>query len=82
MPTRQDLSDILSTLNSASDPVHAAKRIVVYLGGDWTDAKGHLGLFEVQIAGLSGIGPSPNSAIDDWMSQARDVMSGPQPAAR
>ena len=82
MPTRQDLSDILSTLNSASDPVHAAKRIVVDLGGDWTDAKGHLGLFEVQIAGLAGIGPSPNSAIDDWISQARDVMSGPQPAAR
>ena len=82
MPTRQDLSDILSTLNSAADPVHAAKQIVVDLGGDWTDAEGHLGLFEVQIAGLSGIGPSPNSAIDDWMSQARDVMSEPQSAPR
>ena len=44
MPTRQDLSDILSTLNAASDPVHAAKRIVVDRGGDWTDAKGHLAL--------------------------------------
>jgi hypothetical protein len=78
MPTRQDFTDVLAQLTASTDVVDKAKELVRARGGNWTEPQGHLGLFEIQIDGVFGIGPTPTAAIDDWMSQARDVVTGPR----
>lgn len=78
MPTRQDFTDVLAQLTASTDLVGKAKQIVLERDGVWAEPQGHLGLFEIQIDGVFGIGPTPAAAIDDWMSQARDVVTGPR----
>ena len=78
MPTRKDLSDVLARLTASKNIVDQAKKLVLARGGAWTEHQGQLGLFEIQIDGLFGIGPTPAAATDDWMSQARDVVMGPR----
>ena len=78
MPNRKDLSDVLARLTASKNIVDQAKKLVLARGGAWTEHQGQLGLFEIQIDGLFGIGPTPAAATDDWMSQARDVVMGPR----
>ena len=78
MPTRKDLSDVLARLTASKNIVDQAKELVLARGGAWTEHQGQLGLFEIKIDGLFGIGPTPAAATDDWMSQARDVVMGPR----
>ena len=78
MPTHKDFTDVLTQLTASTDLVGKAKELVMARGGIWTEPQGHLGLFEIQIDGVFGIGPTPAAAIDDWMSQARDVVTGPR----
>jgi hypothetical protein len=78
MPTRKALSDVLARLTASNDDVDQAKELVLARGRAWTEPQTHFGLFETQIDGLFRIGPTPVAAIDDWMSQARDVVMGPR----
>lgn len=74
MSAEDTLSIILGRLRGAPDQLEVARTIVLEQGGQWIDAAGKLGVFEIQLAGLAGIGPSPLTAIEDWMVQARETL--------
>ena len=66
-----DIQRVLTEIAKVADPVNAIRRLVLAHGGTWTDADNATGLFEVQLAGLVGIGPSAATAVDDWLQQAK-----------
>jgi hypothetical protein len=66
-----DIVHLLSALESAQDPVETIRSLVLEHGGLWCDPEHATGVFEIQLAGLVGIGPSAASAVDDWKLQAR-----------
>jgi hypothetical protein len=65
-----DIAQILEELAKSADPVDVLRSLVLEQGGFWSNPTEPSGLFEVQFAGLIGIGPSPASAVDDWITQA------------
>ena len=69
-----DIEDVLTEMAKAADPVNAIRRLVLAHGGTWTDAENATGLFEVQLAGVVGIGPSAATAVDDWLQQAKKTL--------
>jgi hypothetical protein len=44
---------------------------VLSQGGFWPEQQPTSGLFEVQLFGVVGIGPSQAAAVDDWVVQAK-----------
>jgi len=67
------IASALTKLQEASDPVGTMRELVLARDGHWCDSENVNGLFEVQLMGLAGIGPSVAAAIDDWLIQAKDV---------
>lgn len=67
----KNIEQVLAQLEQAADPEQAIKALVLAEGGTWVDPDGTLGIVEIQLAGLQGIGPSVAAAVDDWMQQAR-----------
>ena len=65
------ITQILNQVNKAADPVETIRALVLEHGGHWYDPETSLGIVEIQLAGLVGIGPSVPSAVDDWILQAR-----------
>ena len=66
-----DIGDILSVLKQGADPVQTIKTVVLTEGGVWYDPEVASGIVEIQVAGLVGIGPSVETAVDDWIVQAQ-----------
>ena len=69
-----DIEDVLAEMAKAADPVDTIRHLVLAQGGTWTDAENATGLFDVQLAGLVGIGPSAATAVDDWLQQAKKTL--------
>jgi len=67
-------ASVLTKLQQATDPVVLMRQLVLAHGGHWCDPEDVEGLFEVQLMGLAGIGPSVAAAVDDWMIQAKDTV--------
>lgn len=72
-----EIAQILHQLASANDRVAAARNIVLEHGGHWHDDLPPSGLFEIQLLGLMGLGPSAETAIEDWIAQAEAVLASP-----
>ncbi len=69
-----EIATVLAQVQNAPDPVAAVKRLVLAHGGHWCDPENAQGLFEVQLMGLTGIGPSVVAAVDDWLMQTKDTV--------
>ena len=69
-----DIASILADVSRASEPVTVIRDLVVEQGGSWCDPAATSGIFEVQLAGLVGIGPSQAAAVDDWILQANEAV--------
>ena len=67
-------ASVLTQLQEAADPVAFMRQLVLTHGGHWCDPENTKGLFEIQLMGLAGIGPSVGAAVDDWMMQAKDAV--------
>ena len=72
--TMTEIAAILAQIQKSKDPVEAVKRLVLAHGGQWCDPENAKGLFEIQLMGLAGIGPSVAAAVDDWLMQAKDAV--------
>ena len=68
------LASALTKLQQAADPVATMRQMVLAHGGHWCDPENATGLFEIQLMGLAGIGPSVAAAVDDWLVQAKDAV--------
>ena len=66
-----DIATLLSRIDAAAEPTETIRSLVLEHGGLWCDPENVTGIFEIQLAGLVGIGPSAASAVDDWTLQAR-----------
>lgn len=77
MPHANDFAQILQQLRAASDGLAVARQIVLDRGGYWADDPPASGIFEVQILGLVGIGPSAETAVEDWIAQAEIALAKP-----
>lgn len=75
-----DIAPILQQLRAASDRLTTVRQIVLERGGQWQDDPPPSGFFEMQLLGLVGIGPSAETAVEDWIAQAEATMA--QPLAR
>ncbi|KGK99827.1 hypothetical protein [Thalassobacter sp. 16PALIMAR09] len=69
-----EIAAVLAQVQNAPDPVAAVKRLVLAHSGHWCEPENAHGLFEVQLMGLAGIGPSVAAAVDDWLLQAKDTV--------
>jgi hypothetical protein len=76
-----DIASILADVSRATQPVAVIRDLVLQQGGSWCDPSTNAGIFEVQLAGLVGIGPSQAAAVDDWIVQARQAMQASASAA-
>jgi hypothetical protein len=70
------IAQILAKISMASEPVEALRSAVLSQGGFWPDLQTGLGIFEVQLFGVVGIGPSQSAAADDWVVQASERLRG------
>lgn len=70
-----EITRILAEIRRAADPVQVARDLVLADGGAWLAPENHRGLFEIQLAGLVGIGPSARAAVEDWIAQAMATRS-------
>ena len=70
---RSDLPALLTEVTSASNPLEVIRALVLQTGGFWQDETQKPGLFEIQLAGIIGLGPSAETAVDDWLQQAQRV---------
>jgi len=70
------IAQILARISMASEPVEALRSAVLSQGGFWPDLQTGLGIFEVQLFGVVGIGPSQSAAADDWIVQAGARLRG------
>jgi hypothetical protein len=66
-----DVAQVLSELSGSADPVAVLRTAVLSQGGFWPEQPPASGLFEVQLCGVVGIGPSQAAAVDDWVTQAK-----------
>ena len=71
--SRSDLPALLTEVTSASNPVEVIRALVLQTGGFWQDETRKSGLFEIQLAGIMGLGSSAATAVDDWLQQAQRV---------
>ena len=69
-----EIAAILTQIETSQDPVATVRRLVLAYDGHWCDPENAHGLFEVQLMGLAGIGPSVAAAVDDWLLQAKDTV--------
>ncbi|KGK99824.1 hypothetical protein [Thalassobacter sp. 16PALIMAR09] len=69
-----EIEAILAQIETSPDPVAAVKRLVLAYDGHWCDPENTKGLFEIQLTGLVGLGPSVAAAVDDWLMQAKDTV--------
>lgn len=69
-----DIASILADVCRAPDPVTVIRDRVLEQGGAWCDPSATPGIFEIQLAGLVGIGPSLTAAVDDWLVQANEAV--------
>ena len=69
-----DIESILADVNRAAEPVQAVRDMIFERGGSWFIPETSSGIFEIQLAGLVGIGPSLSGAVDDWMVQANEAL--------
>jgi hypothetical protein len=68
---RPDIPAVLSKLSASSNPVEVIRDLVLRTGGFWQDTEEASGLFEIQLAGITGLGSSAQAAVEDWVIQAR-----------
>ena len=68
---RPDIPAVLSKLAASSNPVEVIRDLVLRAGGFWQDTVEASGLFEIQLAGITGLGSSAQAAVEDWVIQAR-----------
>jgi hypothetical protein len=68
---RPDIPAVLSKLAASSNPVEVIRDLVLRTGGFWQDTVEASGLFEIQLAGITGLGSSAQAAVEDWIIQAR-----------
>jgi hypothetical protein len=61
---RPDIPAVLSKLAASSNPV-------LRTGGFGHDTVEASGLFEIHLAGITGLGSSAQAAVEDWVIQAR-----------
>lgn len=66
-----DIAQILSKLSGATDPVGVLRAAVLSQDGFWPAQYAGVGIYEVQLFGVVGIGPSLSAAADDWIVQAK-----------
>jgi len=71
MPEIAKVRNLLQTLRVADDSVQVMKAAVIQNGGVWHDQSPTPCLYEVQCYGITGLGPSHSSAVDDWGNLAR-----------
>ena len=69
-----DIESILAEVNRATEPVEAVRDMIFERGGSWFIPETSSGIFEIQLAGLVGIGPSLSAAVDDWTVQANETL--------
>ena len=69
-----DMTQVLEDISKAPEPVEALRSAVLSQGGFWPDLGTGSGLFEVQLFGVIGFGPSQAIAADDWIVQARALV--------
>lgn len=81
MSSEITLSPIVEQLRSVTDKVALVRDLVLEHGGFWQDPENQTGLFEIQLAGLAGIGPSAAAAVEDWLAQAVRYVSAPHGTA-
>jgi hypothetical protein len=68
---RPDIPAVLSKLAASSNPVEVIRDLVLRTGGFWHDTVEASGLFEIHLAGITGLGSSAQAAVEDWVIQAR-----------
>ena len=66
-----EIANILYEIAREADPVGVIRSWVLAQGGFWPEAEIQSGLFEIQLAGLIGLGPSVQAAVEDWVYQAK-----------
>jgi hypothetical protein len=81
MSSEMILTPIVDQLRVVTDKVAMVRDLVLEHGGFWQDPENQTGLFEIQLAGLAGIGPSAAAAVEDWLAQAMTFLSGHQEEA-
>jgi hypothetical protein len=81
MSSEMILTPIVDQLRVVTDKVAMVRDLVLEHGGFWQDPENQTGLFEIQLAGLAGIGPSAAAAVEDWLAQAMMYLSGHQEEA-
>lgn len=81
MSSEMILTPIVDQLRVVTDKVAMVRDLVLEHGGFWQDPENQTGLFEIQLAGLAGIGPSAAAAVEDWMAQAMTFLSSHQEEA-
>lgn len=81
MSSEMNLTPIVEQLRVVTDKVAMVRDLVLEHGGFWQDPENQTGLFEIQLAGLAGIGPSAAAAVEDWLAQAMTFLSGHQEEA-
>ena len=69
-----DIAQILSKISGATDPVDVLRAAVLSQDGFWPAQQTGVGIYEVQLFGVVGIGPSLSAAADDWIVQAKEYV--------
>lgn len=69
----REIEAILTQVEQSADPTETIRQQVLAHGGHWCAPENAAGLFEIQLMGLAGIGPSVAAAVDDWLMQAKDT---------
>ncbi|MDB4111162.1 hypothetical protein N9571_01195 [Yoonia sp.] len=66
-----DIAQLLSKISGAADPVDVLRAAVLSQDGFWPAEQTGVGIYEVQLFGVVGLGPSLSAAADDWIVQAK-----------
>ena len=68
---------VLEKIALSKDPVGLVRELVLASGGTWIDAAtvDMALLFEVNLHGVRGFGLGTSTAIDNWITNARDVVA-------
>ena len=69
-----DIAQVLSKVSAAADPVEILRSAVLSQDGFWPTQQRGAGIYEVQLFGVVGIGPSLSAAADDWIVQAKEYV--------
>ena len=69
-----DIAQVLSKVSAAADPVEILRAAVLSQDGFWPAEQRGVGIYEVQLFGVVGIGPSLSAAADDWIVQAKEYV--------